>query len=156
MSAAGVVIAGGGVLLHLGMGRWLASSWVIPDVTWLSLFFVMVRSPSPPPVSVAVVTALFVMAVTPQHPLPAGLAYLSVGRLVWVLASRVDVTNRSSQLAIVGTLEALLLGLWLVLGGTLTGSLLGLSGCKFLMTMAGGWGIQQALPRLSGVAWSAR
>lgn len=98
-----------GVLLHVALGRWVASPWMVPDLTLVSLVLVLMRSRPANSIRPVVLTSLLAMAFTVHHPFQAGGAYLVVGWGIKTVMSRFEATRGFLPLITIGVAEALLL-----------------------------------------------
>ena len=128
------MIVGAGTALHVVLGRWVASPWLMPDLTLISMVLAMTL-PSQSLLGPALLAGFFVMLSTPQQPLLLGGTYVGAGWLIQVLALRWDLTDSTLQQLTVGAAEAGLLAMWLMLNAQVTMGLLLLAGMKLVMTV---------------------
>ncbi len=111
-----LIIVTSGVLLHVALGRWISSPWLVPDLTLVSLVLALRRSRSVEPMRTVVITSLLAMAFTVHHPFHAAGAYLVVGwgiktlmSRLWYPPSKGEATRGFLPLISIGIAEALLL-----------------------------------------------
>ncbi len=142
------------------MGRWVASSWLVPDLTLVSLVLAMVWGagdavrrgthgrprnasqlldgpiPSSPSIAPALLAGCCVALSAGRHGLVIAWLHVAVGAAVKWISTWWDLTDPSMQLTTVGVAEVVLLVAGFVLDATLSIGLLSLAGLKVAITMA--------------------
>lgn len=148
-----VVIVAVGALLHLALGRWISSPWMVPDLLLVSLGVALWRSSSSASLRPVIVTSLIAMCFTVRHPLQAAWGYLGVGWIMKTVMFRLDVSRRflprdppscvrpeqslrdfSGPVLAIGLAEGLLLAIWLVVIGPTPRSPLVLAAMRWALT----------------------
>ena len=124
-----------GALGHLAIGRWVASPWLVPDLTLVIIVVTMIRCPGYS-LSPALYGGLLVMLFTIHHSVAVGLAYVGAGVLTKLLATQWNVASPFLQQAMVGVAETGLVMVALFLNRAASLTLLGLAGAKVLITVA--------------------
>ncbi|MBI3087964.1 MAG: hypothetical protein HYY91_03665 [Candidatus Omnitrophica bacterium] len=109
--AALVVI--GGTCLHLLLGRWVLSPWLMPDLTFLSMASALLLMPGRP-FSAVLVGGVLVTLMSVERPLLMGLAYAGAGWLVLRSAVVWDVETPALQRLLIAAGESLILALGLI------------------------------------------
>ncbi len=104
-----LVIVTSGVLLHVAIGRWFSSPWLVPDLTLVSLVLALVRSRQAGSMRAVIIASLLVMVFTAHHPFQAAGAYLVIGWGIKTLMSRLEASRGFLPLIAIGIAEALLL-----------------------------------------------
>jgi hypothetical protein len=134
MPVALVLIIGLGALFHLALGRWVASPWLVPDLTLVSVISAMARAPEYS-MNLVLLGGCLAIALAPSQCWWAGFAFAAAGGLVILLGLRWDLDVPLTQLLATGAAEAMLLVLAGCAGIRVTPGLVVLSGIKTLITV---------------------
>jgi len=133
MPVTAILIVGLGTLFHLALGRWVASPWLVPDLTLVSMVLAMAQAPEHS-MKLTLLGSCLAMVLTPYQPVLVGLAYTAAGGLVSLLALRWDFDVPLMPLLATGAAEAMLLALGGFAGVQVTPGLFVLSGIKIFIT----------------------
>lgn len=115
----GAIFVAVSALLHLVLGRWMPSPWLMPDLTVTSMVLAILLLPRRP-LSPAAAGGTLVMLTTVHHPLAMGAAYAAVGGLIKLCAGWWDLTAPAFQRAAVIAAQLLLLAVAFVVSVPLT------------------------------------
>ena len=125
------------LLAHLAVGRWVASPWLMPDVSLVGLLVALQRAPQYR-LPLLALASLGATVAAPGGGL-AGPAYLGAGGLFVWASTQWDLRAPAVQAAVLGGIEALLVAIWCALSRPpVTPALLGLGAGKIALTVA--WG----------------
>lgn len=92
----GAIFVGVSAFLHVALGRWTPSPWLMPDLTVTSMALAILLLPRRP-LSPAVAGGVLVMLMSHHHSLAVGAAYAAVGGLIKLCAGRWDLTSPAFQ-----------------------------------------------------------
>jgi len=115
----GAIFVAVSALLHLVLGRWMPSPWVMPDLTVTSMVLAILLLPRRP-LGPAAAGGAMVMLTTVHHPLAMGAAYAAAGGLVKLCSGWWDLTSPAFQRAAVIAAQLLLLAVAFVVSVPLT------------------------------------
>lgn len=139
MPPAAVLLVIASLLGHLIIGRWVASPWLMPDVSLVGLLVALQRAPEHR-LSLLVLASLGVTAAAAPAGGVAGPAYLGAGALFAWASTQWNLRAPAVHAATLGSIEALLVASWWALSRLpVTLALVGFGISKVVLTVA--WGL---------------
>jgi hypothetical protein len=114
LAACGIVALS--VIAHVGLGRFVASPWLMPDLTLIGLASVVMARPDAAGLPIAL-TAALVVPVAGGHPWVVAALYAAGGLAIRRLAAGWDLAGPWVPMVVVALIEAMLIAWWLLLDG---------------------------------------
>ena len=134
-----------GTLAHLVLGRWVASPWMLPDVTLIGIGLAVSRS-ADSITDLALLAGLLPMVITGRHSWDVGIGYAGAAALWRWVQSHWDVADRRLSLGAVAVLELGLSIWWLNRADAWSAQMWGAVPLRVASTMAG-WAVVGWLSR---------